>query len=391
MTETSLPKRSKILVVDDTPANVLLLVRMLTERGYDPCPVLSGELALQSARAEPPDLILLDVTMPGMNGYEVCAHLKIDPALKDIPVIFISALSETIDKTKAFEAGGVDYVTKPFQFEEVEARIHTHLTLRRLQFLLEQQNLQLHQNYDQLRRLETLRDNLTNMVIHDMRSPLMVVSGSYEIIIAEQKTLSPTQREFADMGQAACHQLIEMATSLLDISRMEAGKMPLNRTPCDIRAIAQNAADSLTVLAREKTLTLDVTGVPAIAEADRDITGRIFVNLLGNAIKCSPSGGIITAEVCSNGETVRVTITDHGHGIPPEYQQKIFEKFGQVESRTENRKYSTGLGLTFCKLAVEAHGGHIGVESEVGKGSAFWFTLPQRTDDMPVPAPMEHS
>src|ERR1017187_6583117 len=129
------PVTPGILIVDDTPANALLLVRMLTERGYKARTALSGKLALQAARTEPPDLILLDITMPEMNGYEVCAQLKADTALKDIPVIFISALNETIDKVKAFRVGGVDYVTKPFHFEEVHARVQTHLQLRRLEKL----------------------------------------------------------------------------------------------------------------------------------------------------------------------------------------------------------------------------------------------------------------
>ena len=127
MTASRQQQSPSILIVDDTPANLLLLTRMLTERGYEPRPVLSGKLALQAARTEPPDLILLDIAMPEMNGYEVCEQLKAETALKDIPVIFISALNETIDKVKAFRVGGVDYVTKPFQLEEVYARVQTHL------------------------------------------------------------------------------------------------------------------------------------------------------------------------------------------------------------------------------------------------------------------------
>src|SRR5450759_2300333 len=152
MTATKQQQAPNILIVDDTPGNVLLLVRMLTERGYKASTALSGKLALQAARTEPPDLILLDIAMPEMNGYEVCEQLKADAALKEIPVIFISALNETIDKVKAFRVGGVDYVTKPFQFEEVYARVQTHL---------------------QLRRLEKLHEDLTHMVVHDLSSPLL--------------------------------------------------------------------------------------------------------------------------------------------------------------------------------------------------------------------------
>jgi signal transduction histidine kinase len=381
-------KTPDILIVDDTPANLQLLAGMLKEHGYRVRPVPSGKLAIQAVQKEKPDLILLDINMPEMNGYEVCEHLKADDALKEIPVLFISALDETIDKIKAFAAGGVDYVTKPFQFEEVEARVQTHLHLRRLQIELERQNRQLQESYCQLRKLEDLRDNLTDMIVHDMRAPLTVVNMSYEIITTTPKNLSPTQKALMTAGKNACHKLIEMVTTLLDVSRIEAGEMPINRAPCDILEIAQKAAESVAVLAREEALTLRVTGDSASGVVDRDITHRIFVNLLGNAIKFSPKGGTIGIDISSAGETVRVTVADQGPGIPPEYHQRIFEKFGQVESREENKQYSTGLGLTFCKMAVEAQGGQIGIKSpstllragEVGKGSTFWFTLPARKD-----------
>jgi len=192
----------------------------------------------------------------------------------------------------------------------------------------------------------------------------------------EKDLFSPDQRQVAATGRNSCHVLSEMVSSLLDVSRMEAGQMPLNRVLCDIRDIAQKAAESVAVLAQENALTIRVTGDSAGGVVDRDITHRIFVNLLGNAIKFSPQGGAIGIEISSTGETVRVTVTDQGPGIPPEYHQRIFEKFGQVKLCEENKKYSTGLGLTFCKLAVEAHGGRIGLESRVGQGSTFWFTLP---------------
>ncbi len=205
---------------------------------------------------------------------------------------------------------------------------------------------------------------------------MMVVSGSYDIILMEGDRISQTQHQFVTMGQHACHALIEMVSSLLDVSRMEAGQMPLNLVSSDILDIARAAVESVAVLAQEKALTVCVTGDSASNAVDRDIMHRVFVNLLGNAIKFSPTGGSIGVDVSSAGETVRATVTDQGGGIPPEYHKRIFEKFSQAKSRNDGQKHSSGLGLTFCKLAVEAHGGHIGVDSEVGKGSTFWFELP---------------
>jgi len=320
--------------------------------------------------------------MPNIDGIEFLEKLR--EKKPNVPVLIITGYPSIPNASAAMRLGACDYVTKPFQFEEVEARGQTHLHLRRLQIALERQNRQLQESYCQLRKLEDLRDNLTDMIVHDMRAPLTVVNMSYEIIATTPINLSPTQKALMAVGRNACHKLIEMVTTLLDVSRIEAGQMPINRAPCDIRDIAQKAAESMAVLARDEALALHVTGDSASGVVDRDITHRIFVNLIGNAIKFSPRGGNIGVEISSAGENVRVTVTDQGSGIPPEYHQRIFEKFGQVESREENKQYSTGLGLTFCKMAVEAQGGQIGINSpsappragEAGKGSTFWFTLP---------------
>jgi two-component system sensor histidine kinase/response regulator len=368
----------KILVVDDMPANVLLLVKMLIERDFNPLPVLSGRLALEAARVELPDLILLDINMPEMNGYEVCEKLKADAALKDIPVIFVSALDGKIDKIKAFAVGGVDYVTKPFQFEEVLARVKTHLKLHKLQIELEIKNRQLQENYDQLGKLEDLRDNLTHMVVHDMRSPLMGITGNLEILEMDAGAkLNNDELEILKDVKNSGLILAGMVNSLLDISRLEQGKMPLDVTESDIDVLIQKALDSLGSLTSQISLLYQKQAMTTIVNCDADLVMRIIANLVGNAIKFTPEGRTVTVSVERNVAGTRICVTDEGSGIPREYHEKIFEKFGQVEARQQGKMHSTGLGLTFCKLAVEAHGGKIGVESEIEKGSTFWFTLPR--------------
>ncbi|MCC5845866.1 MAG: hybrid sensor histidine kinase/response regulator [Verrucomicrobia bacterium] len=365
-----------IMVVDDTPANLKLLDEILRGQGYQTVQFPRGSMALRAAARNPPDLILLDIMMPEMDGFEVCRRLKEDGDLKEIPVLFISALDGTDDKIKAFSAGGVDYVTKPFQDAEVLARVGTHLELRRRQVRIETQKRQLQKDHDRLLELEELRDNLTNMIVHDMRSPLMGISGAYELVLMEKDRLSPMQKESVAIGQSSCRELIEMVSSLLDISRLEAGKMPLKPEPCDVREVAEASVESMAVLAREKALNLRITGESSRVSADRDILHRVFTNLISNAIKFSPRGGSISVSVTSSNPRTRVAVTDQGGGIPNKFHQRIFEKFGQEESRKEGHKHSTGLGLTFCKLAVEAHGGRIGIESDLGNGSTFWFDLP---------------
>ncbi|MFZ2643878.1 MAG: hybrid sensor histidine kinase/response regulator [Verrucomicrobiia bacterium] len=366
-----------ILVVDDTPENLQLLNGMLKSHGYKARPVPSGEMALRAAKSDPPDIILLDINMPEMNGYEVCRHLKSDPALAAIPVIFISALNETMDKVKAFGLGGVDYVTKPFQFEEIHARVETHLKLRQLQKELERQNRQLKESYDRLRELETLRDNLVHLVVHDLRSPLALMAGYVDLIkVKIAAKLNASEVGYIDVIGKHTAKLLDMVTTLLDVSRMEAGEMPLNRQACDLAAVAKEVTDSHSVLVGRRQLSIESQSEPLSVHADKDILQRVISNLIGNAIKFTPDGGHIRLTISRKDSMARVAVTDTGPGVPAEYHTRIFEKFGQVDK--EARRHSTGLGLTFCKLAVEAHGGSIGIESEVGKGSTFWFALPLR-------------
>ncbi len=356
------------MVVDDIPENLDLLREMLQRKSYRVQTFPRGAMALKAARTQPPDLILLDVMMPEMDGFEVCERLKADAATRDIPVLFISALTETADKIKAFAAGGEDYVTKPFHLEEVHARVKAHLELRR-------QRLELRETNDKLREIEALRDNLTHMILHDMRSPLIVVRGALDLlrdqIPGDEATLALWR-----MSKDAVHVLTSLCNGVLDVSRLEAGRMPVQREPCDLAVLAAEGVAATKVLADFAAVTLHAELETVRVAADRGLLQRVLDNLLTNAIKHTRKHATITVRTKPVPGGVRVEVADTGHGIPPEYHKKIFEKFGQVEARHQGEKHSTGLGLTFCKLAVEAHGGTIGVESEAGKGSTFWFTLP---------------
>jgi signal transduction histidine kinase len=363
-------KNGRVLVVDDELRNRELLKDLLVANGYDVVEAEDGITALEKASHENCDVILLDVMMPRMDGLEACQKLKAKPETAHIPVLMVTALVERDQRLKGIAAGADDYLSKPIDRQEVLLRVRNAVHAKRLHDKVQQDLTKLHE-------LESLRDNLMHMIVHDLRSPITVISGACDaIVMMDKDQLSEPQQKFISMAQGSCRDLIEMVSSLLDISRMESGQMPISRTSCNLRDIAQKASESVTVLAQGKKLTIQVNGDSTAIDADLDIMHRIFVNLLGNAIKFSPEGETIRVTISSNGETVRAAVTDQGSGIPEEYHTKIFEKFGQVASRQENKKYSTGLGLTFCKLAVEAHGGQIGVESEPGKGSTFWFTIP---------------
>jgi len=375
MTPDKLPAQPNIMIVDDTPVNLRLLDEMLRDRGYRVRSFPRGRLALAAATNEPPDLILLDINMPEMTGYQVCEHLKNDQQLADIPVIFLSALNETLDKVRAFGCGGVDYITKPFQFEEVHARIETQLKLRKLQRNLSEQNRELMEICTRLREMETLRDNLVHMVVHDLRAPLTAQMVSLDFLISSALAkLNETEKVCAENALHGGTQLSAMIDTLLDVSRLESGKMPLTQCPANLCTIAKTVTETLQSLLGKRHLALTATEDPLFALCDAALVQRILTNLIDNAIRHTEPQGTLRLEISRVNGFPHIAVTNDGPGIPAEFHEKIFQKFGQVNKQ---QKHTTGLGLTFCRLAVEAHGGRIGITSEPGEGCTFWFTLPE--------------
>jgi signal transduction histidine kinase len=214
------------------------------------------------------------------------------------------------------------------------------------------------------------------MIAHDLRSALTVIGGYLALLKMQPSGLKDDQMRFIEKAGAGVANLVEMISSLLDVNRFESGEMPLNKEFCDMRAVAQEAIQSIESLAIGRKVLYEAGDTPIDAFCDRGIMKRVVSNLLGNALKFTPEAGTVRVTVVRRSGKPRVEVKDTGYGIPPEYHGKIFDKFGQVEVRKENKTHSSGLGLTFCKLAIETHDGWIGVVSEVGKGSTFWFELP---------------
>jgi signal transduction histidine kinase len=367
-----------ILIVDDSPSTLQLLSEIFKKEGYSTRAALSGRLALQSLRTTTPDLVLLDITMPDISGYDICKAMKADESLKDVPVIFISGHSQNIDVVKGFSVGGVDFVAKPFEITEAVARVKTHLELRRQQRALQK-------SYAELRSLEEMRDNLVHMIVHDLRNPLWSANIHLEQIQGlADATLHPRIRDHVHEALTATHTLMEMINSILDVNRMEAGLIPLKPEPSDLVRLIQDTLQIAAPLIKSRHLAIESDAETVMVNMDGPLIGRVIYNLLSNAISFTPeTGGEIHFGISRHAGLVRVTIQDNGQGIPAEYHEKIFEKFYQMHSALSGERHSTGLGLTFCKLAVEAHGGKIGVQSEEKKGSLFWFDLP--ADFSPVP------
>jgi K+-sensing histidine kinase KdpD len=359
---------SSVLVVDDTVENLRLLASILEPAGYEVRPVTNGRQALQAAEHDPPDLVLLDVNMPGMSGYEVCVAFKAHPRLREVPVIFLTALSDISDKVKAFSVGGVDFISKPFHLEEVQARVRTHLELRRA-------HLELRGSYQKLQQLEHLRDDLVHMIVHDMRSPLTVLAGHLKFLEEESDKLSQEGVEDLRAATLGAQTLARLANDLLDVSRMEEGKLPLQLARHDLCSLAGRVQKSLRSFERSRSVELSPC-TPVQVVCDAGLISRTLENLVTNAIKHAPSGSVVWIDLGVQSDRVRIAVRDQGDGVPVEARQRIFEKFGASAARSATGYHSVGLGLAFCKLAVEAHRGRVGVDTNEPQGSIFWFELP---------------
>lgn len=360
----------RVLVVDDEPKNRELLRDMLELRGYSVDEAANGAEVFERFAATEPDVVLLDVAMPEVDGLTVCRRLKADARTAAIPVIMVTAHVNRLDRLAGIEAGANDYLTKPVDLQDMVLRVRNAVNAKR-------QHDELRQSYARLRELEHLRDSLTHMVVHDLRSPLAVVLMALDVLKANlAKQISPDDLECLNRCEAGAVTMKEMIATLLDVSRFEAKSMPLSPAPTDLNEVARRTAGTLRQVAARRAIRLfETLNEPVHAHCDAEIIRRVLVNLLDNALKFTRRNGEVEVAVERvNANRAKVSVRDSGPGIPEAHRSRIFEKFSQVEASEARR--GTGLGLAFCKLAIEAHGGEIGVESETGKGSTFWFTLP---------------
>ena len=364
--------KGRVLVVDDEAHNRELLHDLLEAQGHTVTEAENSDAAMAMVAQTAPHAVLLDVMMPGTNGFEVCRRLKADPATAAIPVLLVTALREREDRLQGIEAGANDFLTKPIDTREVVLRTRNAIYTKQLYD-------QVQETLKQLQNAERLRDNLTHMIVHDMRSLLTSIYGNLQLLdLGDGKNEAGSDQQSIAGALTSSRTLIEMVSSLLDVSRLEAGQMPLRRENCALLQVTQAAVNLLGGLLHKTPVVFATPNPVAPVSCDKGLIQRVVSNLVTNAANYSPAGCPITLTLQQLAGQVKVSVSDQGQGISPEYHTKIFEKFGQVENGRQGKAYSSGLGLTFCKLAVEAHGGQIGLDSAVGKGSTFWFTLPNQ-------------
>ncbi len=358
--------KSRILVVDDISKNLQVVGTILRNEGYHVMPATSGLQALARVSAQPPDLILLDLMMPEMDGLEVCSRLKADPFTRQIPVIFLTASNEMEHLMKGFEAGAVDYITKPFNAPELLARVRTHLELKHAR--------------ERLREMNEEKNEFMGIAAHDLRNPLSAIQGYAEMIIEDAQSLA--HRDLEGNGQRireAAKRMTEMVQNFLDANRIERGELKLNMAISDLSPLLQSVLETQSphATAKGQMIQLELPPTPTLALADVSITLQVFENLVSNAVKYSPPGKKIFVRLKAEAGVVRFEVEDQGPGLSKEDQKKLFGKFARLSAKPTGGEHSTGLGLSIVKRLVEAMNGKVWCESELGMGAKFIVTIPQ--------------
>ncbi|MFA5099922.1 MAG: response regulator [Candidatus Omnitrophota bacterium] len=358
-------KKPKILCVDDEKLNLKLLKSILEPEGYEFRGAESGEIALTQVSQEFPDLILLDIMMPKMIGFEVLRKLRADKNTQLIPVVVITALRETEDRIKALESGCDDFISKPFDKAELLVRVKSLIRIKSL--------------HDDLQELARLKDSLTSMVVHDLNNALMPLSMYLQMLQMDAaQNFNEEQKRDLEISSCVSGDLQRMIANLLDIAKMEESRMVLEYEDFSLADLAQEIVGQMSLAAgfRKRSFSLETDKDMPPVSADKELIKRVIANLVSNALKHASENTVVVIRVHPGKDenSICVSVEDSGQGIPKEYFEKIFDKFAQIHDA--KAKQCWGLGLTFCKMAVDAHGGKIWVESDLGKGSVFSFTLP---------------
>jgi two-component system, sensor histidine kinase and response regulator len=369
--------RPCVLVVDDNEQNRALAKATLELEDYEVVLAKNGEEGLRAFGERSPDCVLLDVRMPGMDGFETCRRMRSLPNGQDVPIIFLTASRDVDTFDRAQACGADDFVTKPVQPTEMVLRVQASMKVRRLDATNKEYFELVRRQRDDLLRLQLQKERLSSFVVHDLKNPVSSIDLLAQLL-QRDKTLPADARETADSIRLEVTSLMRLILNLLDINKSEEGQLVASLAPLDLRALATSVVEAAQVQAHAKEVELvqDVGAIEGMT-ADRDLLRRVLENLLDNALRYAPKGSRIALSARAHADAVELRVSDQGQGVPPELREGIFERFAQLDSgaRTAPRT-SRGLGLTFCRLAIEAHGGRIYVE-DGSPGAVFCIRLPQ--------------
>lgn len=366
---------AKILIVDDNASNRALAQAVLEDEGYATVLASGGEEALRRLDEQGPACVLLDVRMPGMDGLEVCRRIRQRERGGEVPVIFLTAQRDVDTFDAAKEAGGDDFLTKPLQPAELALRVRSALEVGRLNAKLREQIDLVKRQRDDLMRLGLLKERLTAFLVHDLKNPVNSMDLRAQQALRDPDLSERGRRSLLHIRDET-RTLLRLILNLLDISRSDEGALQVRHADVPVDELTANIIDELELRAAGSGVRIERHLASPTIRCDYDLMRRVLANLVENAIRHAPEESAIGISVTTEGDHVRIEVSDQGPGVPAEQRERIFDPFVQLESgeRVQTR-LGRGLGLTFCRVAVEAHGGRISVE-DAKPGATFAIVLP---------------
>lgn len=360
-----------ILIVDDNPDNIKVVGNHLRNAGHEISIAMDGKKAMQIAKSNRPDLILLDIMMPGTNGLELCSMLKNDESTKEIPVIFLTAKIDDNDIIEGFNVGAVDYIKKPFNSAELLARINTHLELKHYRDQINHKNIE-------LQKLSTEKSELLGITAHDLKNPIYSISMLAKVIKNEKSLSHDDIDEFAGDIIITAERMLELISNLLDLNKIEQGDIELKLERVNLNELAIAIIDIYEERAKRKrqVLTYSPMNKDVYVFGDRNALVQIYDNLISNAIKYSPSDKNISVIIQKSDTFGRLTVKDEGPGLTDDDQKKLFRKFSKLSARPTGDEDSTGLGLSIVKRYVDLMDGNVMCKSTPGNGADFIVDIP---------------
>ena len=363
----------KILIVDDVVSNVLLLKILLSNEGFQVCTANNGRMCIEQARSESPDLILLDVMMPDLSGFDTAVILKKDPELKDIPIIFLTALNSPSDLVKGFSVGASDFLSKPFNKEELLVRV-----MHQIEFLAAKRTV-VRQNRELMATINN-RDKMYSVIERDLRSPMVSIRMVLNFVVASlsPEQIGPELFELLDKANRESEDVHDLLDNLLKWTKSQTGRLNVLLQDLDLNDIIPGVVDIFEMIAVTKKIKLTYSGSSVVVRADNDMLKTIVRNFMSNAIKFSPENSTIEITITSDADFAKISVRDHGVGIASERLDTIFHK-GDSTYGTDGEEGS-GLGLLLCQDFARKIGGDVLVESVEGEGSTFSVLVPLKKD-----------